>query len=119
MKKIFIAFPLLFIGNHLIAQTGMIEKIVINYVPKAKLLYETENGFVYALPQDNMPCLVPKTQSNMPIAKSEITGYIPNPLLHKGQSPIKLIPLKISPLTLPKGSFFQKSETIENVPGKK
>ena len=58
-QKLFIAFPLLFIGNHLTAQTGIIEDIVINYAPKAKLLYETEKGFVYALPQDNMPCLVP------------------------------------------------------------
>ena len=119
MKKLFIAILLLFIGNYLIAQTGMIEDIVINYAPKAKLLYETEKGFVYALPQDNMPCLVSKIQSNMPIAKNEIPGYIPNPLLKKGQSPINIIPPKNSPFIFQKKLNLPKTEVIDPISDKK
>lgn len=119
MKTIFIAFILLFIGNHLKAQTVVIDEIVINSAPKAKQLYETEKGLVYALPQDNMRCLVPKIQSNMPIANAEVPGYIPNPLLKKDQTPIRIIPLKNSLLTLPKGNYFQKTETIKGFPDKK
>ncbi len=119
MKTIFFAILLLFIGNHLIAQTGMLEEIVINSAPKAKLLYETEKGFIYALPQDKMPCLVPRINSNMPIARSKVPGYIPNSLLKKGQSPIEIIPLKKLSLTTPKGIFFQKTETIKTFPNKK
>ena len=112
MKKISIAFTLLFIGNHLIAQSGMFEEIVINSAPKAKFLYETEIGFVYALPQDNMPCLVPKIKSNMPTARSEVPGYIPNSLLKKGQSPTEIIPLNISPLSFPNGIYFQNQKSF-------
>lgn len=48
--------------------------------PLAKLLYNTDKGKVYALPIDNMPCLVPHTNSNMPIAKINIENFkkIPN-----------------------------------------
>lgn len=48
--------------------------------PQAKFLYNTEKGKVYALPLDNMPCLVPHINSNMPIAKLDLKEYnkIPN-----------------------------------------
>jgi hypothetical protein len=36
-----------------------------NYLPKAKLVGETELGKIYALSQDNMPCFVP-TMPNAP-----------------------------------------------------
>ena len=119
MKTIFTAILLVFLSNNLVAQTVFLDGIMINQIPKSKLLYETEKGLVYALPQDNMKCLVPKIQSNMPIASTEIPGYIPNPLLKKGQSPIKVIPLNISPLPLSKDYQFLKSETINLFSGKK
>jgi hypothetical protein len=48
--------------------------------PNAKYLYTTEKGKVYALPLDNIPCLVPEINSNMPIVKFNLKGYkkIPN-----------------------------------------
>ncbi len=49
---------------------------------KAKFLYETESGKVNALPLDNMPCLVPNINSNMPGLKSKPENDIPNPF-HK------------------------------------
>jgi len=48
----------------------------------AKLLNTLPNGNkVYALPQDNMPCVVPgMSQFNMPTVKPDIPEYtIPNP----------------------------------------
>ena len=115
MKTIRAAFLLLFTGNNLVAQTFMIDSISIDPTPKAKFLFETEKGLVYSLPKDNMQCLVPKIQSNMPIASAEAPGYIPNSMLREGQSPIKIIPLKDSP-TLLKRFFFQKSETYDGFP---
>lgn len=50
------------------------------FQPKAKFLYDTEMGSVYALPLDNMPCLRPKVESHMPIARLSPNGYIPNAL---------------------------------------
>ena len=100
------------------AQTIMIDTLSIDLTPKAKLLFETDKGLVYALPQDNMLCLVPRINSNMPVASSEAPGYIPNPLLKKGQSPIQIIPLKNSP-TFPKEFNFQKTEPIYLFPKKK
>lgn len=48
--------------------------ISIDSLPQqqAKFLYNTEKGKAYALPLDNMPCLVPHTNSNMPVAKIDI-----------------------------------------------
>lgn len=36
---------------------------------EAELLHETEKGKVYALPLDDMRCLVPDISSNMPVYK--------------------------------------------------
>lgn len=119
MKTILSAFLLLFIGNNLMAQTIMIDSSSIDLTPKAKLLFETDKGLVYALPQDNMLCLVPRINSNMPVAPSEAPGYMPNPLLKKGQNPVKIIPLKNYPFTLPKQFFLQKSETVDPFSDKK
>jgi hypothetical protein len=54
--------------------------LAITDMPKAKFLYETNKGKVYALPLDNMPCLVTTIQSNMPVYKNSPKGYIPNAL---------------------------------------
>jgi hypothetical protein len=51
--------------------------------PNARLLNTLPNGNkVYALPQDNMPCVVPDiTNYNMPVVKPDVTYTIPNPAL--------------------------------------
>lgn len=50
----------------------------LNNLSKAKKLYENEKGTVYQLLLDNMKCLVPNINSNMPNASLPIQGYIPN-----------------------------------------
>lgn len=50
---------------------------------KAKFLYETEKGEIYALPPDKMPYLKPEFHSNMPVDKKSPEIYIPNPLNSK------------------------------------
>ncbi|MES1226970.1 MAG: hypothetical protein ABUT20_66470, partial [Bacteroidota bacterium] len=56
---------------------------------QAKLLNDLPNGNkVYALPEDNMPCIVPDlAQFNMPIFKPKADGIIPN-----GSRDYKVIP---------------------------
>src|SRR6187431_906101 len=50
--------------------------------PQAQLLFSTDKGKVYALPQDKMPCLAPQIISNMPIAGLGLNEFkkIPNAL---------------------------------------
>lgn len=48
--------------------------------PKAVFLYETNKGKVYALPLDNMLCLVTGIRSKMPVAKDFEQNFIPNAL---------------------------------------
>jgi hypothetical protein len=52
-------------------------------VPNARLLNTLPNGNkVYALQQDNMPCIVPGiTNYSMPVVKPDVTYTIPNPAL--------------------------------------
>ena len=119
MKTIITAFLLLFTGNNLVAQTFMVDSISIDPTPKAKFLFETEKGLVYALPQDNMRCLVPTNKSDMPVASSQRPGYIPNPLLNKGHNPIITIPLKNSPLTFEQKINLPNSQIINLFPDKK
>ena len=57
-----------------------VKMLAISDMPKAKFLYETNKGKVYALPLDNMPCRVPSIQSNMPVYKNSPKTYIPNAL---------------------------------------
>ena len=52
--------------------------------PKAKFIRETTAGKIYALPQDNMPCLVPdlykiKLMPNAAPVDMFVKMYIPNP----------------------------------------
>ena len=62
--------------------------------PEAKLLYNTDKGKVYALPLDNMPCLVPYVISNMPIARLDIKDYkkIPNAIPEQKIIPVYIVP---------------------------
>lgn len=54
--------------------------------PKASLLYETDKGYIYSLPQDGMICFVPKMDStHIPgnlILPPDLAN-IPNPLYKK------------------------------------
>ncbi len=68
---------------------------------KAKLLYETEKGKVYALPLDNMRCLVADINSNMPVYMGFSQGQqkinpapIPNPFPRIEVIPIPLNKVK-------------------------
>ena len=69
----------------------------IAYEPKAKLLYGTDKGNVYALPLDNMPCLRPDINSNMPMARLSPNGYIPNALNKQPNFKGEIKGIKISP----------------------
>ncbi len=47
--------------------------------PQAKYSHTLSNGdAVYLLPQDNMPCIVPHTYSNMPVMRGRGNGQMPN-----------------------------------------
>jgi hypothetical protein len=52
-------------------------------IPNARLLNTLSNGNkIFALPQDNMPCVVPDiTNYSMPVVKPDVTYTIPNPAL--------------------------------------
>jgi len=56
----------------------------------AELLNTLPNGNqVYALPQDNMPCVVPDvSQYNMPVVKPQVEYTIPNPYPQAPSKPI-------------------------------
>jgi hypothetical protein len=62
-------------------------------IDNAKLLNTLPNGNkVYALPQDNMPCVVPDvSQFNMPVVTPENKAYtIPNPAYPPATKPVIL-----------------------------
>ena len=49
-------------------------------MPKSKFLFENNIGKVYRLPLDNMKCLSPNIESNMPVYKGRIElNRLPNP----------------------------------------
>lgn len=54
-------------------------------IPDARLIRQLPNGTkVYALPLDNMPCLVPgMKQFNMPVIMPPATGNMPNAAVAK------------------------------------
>ena len=43
-------------------------------IPLAKLLYTTAHGQVYALPQDNMACIVPHTSGDASVIRPDVSG---------------------------------------------
>ena len=68
------------------------------FQPKAKFLYETDKGSVYALPLDNMPCLKPTFNADMPVAKLSPNGYIPNAINVQRKMNGKNNKIQVSPL---------------------
>ena len=68
------------------------------FQPKAKFLYETDKGSVYALPLDNMPCLKPTFNADMPVAKLSPNGYIPNAINVQPKMNGKINKIQVSPL---------------------
>ncbi len=81
-------------------------QIISDSLPQAKLLYNTDKGKVYALPQDNMPCLVPDEMYSFNYPKNYKQSYpkasIPNPYsmydLIPGRLHGKISGIKISPI---------------------
>ena len=72
----------------LVYKNGVLNQnnFVLN-VPGSKLLFENNMGKVYRLPLDNMKCLVPDYQSNMPVYKGNLElNKMPN-------SQIKPVPI--------------------------
>ena len=57
--------------------------IKIQILPAPKLIGESPSGKVYAIPPDNMPCLVPNfaVENSMPVYKNPFANsFIPNPI---------------------------------------
>ncbi len=81
-------------------------QVISDSLPQAKFLYNTNQGKVYALPQDNMPCVVPDEMYsfNFPENYKQYypKGYIPNSYnrydLIPGQLHGKVSVIKISPI---------------------
>jgi hypothetical protein len=81
-------------------------QVISDSMPQAKLLYNTDKGKVYALPFDNMTCLVPDEMYSFNYPKNYKQyypkGYIPNPYsrydLIPGQLNGKVSGIKISPI---------------------
>ncbi|GAB2810485.1 hypothetical protein [Ferruginibacter profundus] len=75
--------------------------------PKAKLICETTSGKIYAMPQDNMPCLVPDMSllNAMPVYATPLAnGTMPNAIPKQDyfttptNKNIFLNPVKFTPL---------------------
>lgn len=70
--------------------------------PMAKLLYNTDKGKVYALPLDNMRCLVPDEMYTTSINKvrEHYKQYYPNASIPNALSQFDIIPGKISAIKI-------------------
>lgn len=80
MKAIYLMACFIFISALALAQSN-VSVIQLSKTPKAKLIGHSKYGKVYALPLDNMPCLVPPTATAalMPVAKTPLVNAgIPN-----------------------------------------
>jgi hypothetical protein len=81
-------------------------QVISDSLPQARLLYNTDKGKVYALPFDNMPCLVPDEMYSFNYPKNYKQYYpkgsIPNPYsrydLIPGRLHGKVSGIKISPI---------------------
>lgn len=81
---------------------------LISVVPEAKLLYNTDKGKVYALPQDNMKCLAP----DMAFIQKEEKNYkqfFPPNTIPNAYPKLQIIPIKID---LNKISIFKNTPQI-------
>ena len=80
-------------------------------IDNAKLLNTLPNGNkVYALPQDNMPCVVPDvSQFNMPVVVPESEAYtIPNPAYPPATKPVIITEEQLKALMEKKAEEKQK-----------
>lgn len=77
MKVILLVVSFIFISALASAQSNFLD-VQLPKAPMASFIGYSNIGKVYALPQDNMPCIVPPvaTAALMPVAKT--------PLLHSG-----------------------------------
>ena len=75
MKAIYLVASFIFISTLASAQSN-VSVLQLSKSPKAKLIGHSNFGKVYALPQDNMPCLVPPTATTavMPVAKTPLVN---------------------------------------------
>ena len=79
MKAISLIASFIFISAVASVQSN-VSVLQISKAPKAKLIGHSNFGKVYALPQDNMPCIVPAT------ATTALMPVIKTPLLNTGIS---------------------------------
>jgi hypothetical protein len=80
MKAFSLVMLFIFISALASAQSN-VSVVQLSKAPRAKLTGNSNFGKVYALPQDNMPCLVPPptTSALMPVVKMPLViGGIPN-----------------------------------------
>jgi hypothetical protein len=80
MKTVTLAIVFIFISGIAFAQSK-VSVLQLSKAPKAKLIGQSNFGKVYALSQDNMPCIVPPTATAalMPVIKIPLTQpAIPN-----------------------------------------
>jgi hypothetical protein len=102
MKKILFTLIILYSSHSLLAQSPKVfvsdsSKPIIQQqlLFQNRIIGKTEKGTVYALPQDNMPVLVPDSSfaQNIPNAlKTEIPGLqMPNPF-YPGKPEVKKLP---------------------------
>lgn len=77
MKAIHLVVSFIFISAQASAQSN-VSDVQLSKAPKATLIGYSNLGKVYALPQDNMPCIVP------PIATAALLPVAKTPLLHSG-----------------------------------
>lgn len=79
--------------------------------PQARLLSTLPNGNkVYALPQDNMPCLVPASTPTMPVAGQQSPGLFNYNMPVIGLRKTPLIPgTPINPMVMPQGQLKLQS----------
>ena len=80
MKAIYLVASFIFISTLVSAQSN-VSVLQLSKSPKAKLIGHSTFGKVYALPQDNMPCIVPAatTGALMPVVKMPLVNAgIPN-----------------------------------------
>jgi|GEM_PF-1883603 len=75
--------------------------------PQARLLHTLPNGNkVYALPQDNMPCVVPEVKSTMPVAGRSSAGLFNYNMPVIGLRKTPLVPgTPINPMITPQGQM--------------
>lgn len=83
MKALSLVMLFIFISTLASAQSN-ISVVQTSKSPKAKLIGHSYFGKVYALPQDNMPCIVPPTATtalmpvvNMPLVNTGIPNAVP------------------------------------------